>query len=41
LLEKERKRGKSWAEGRGCTQMGLGTISEEEEHVKLSGSEEN
>jgi hypothetical protein len=30
-----------WAEEKGCKIMGQETIFEEEEHVKLSGSEEN
>jgi hypothetical protein len=38
---RKEKKGKSWAEDRECTRMGLVTISEEVEHVRLSGSEEN
>jgi hypothetical protein len=41
FLQNERKRGKSWVEGKWCTWMVLETISEEEECVKLSSSEEN
>jgi hypothetical protein len=42
LLRKERKEGSSWAEGIEQKEMSRETIRPEgEEHVQLSGSEEN
>jgi hypothetical protein len=38
---RKEKEGKSWEEGEDARGMGLVTISEEGEHVQLSGSEEN